>query len=75
MATIRCPQCSKSIGGPSEDGGFRLRVGIVLIEPDSGLIKGPCPYCKQIILISNAATLSKGLLPAPLVPAFRIQKT
>ena len=75
MGSIKCPSCTKSIGGPSADGGLRLRVSIVLIDPASGMIKGPCPHCKRIILISEGAKLTKALVPTTLVPAFRIQKT
>ena len=74
MATIRCPNCMKSIGGRSEDGGLRIRVGIVLVDPALGVIKGPCPHCKEIVPLADQAKLNKNMKPTSLVPAFRLPK-
>ena len=74
-ATIRCPHCRKSIGGGAQEGGLRLRVGIVLMDPESGSISGPCPYCKESVKISDGATLHKAMTPQPIIPAFRIPKS
>ena len=75
MATIRCPHCTKSIGGPANEGGFRVRLGIVIVDPESGLIKGPCPHCKRLVVLSERSQVSKAFSAKSVIPAFRIPKT
>jgi hypothetical protein len=73
---IRCPHCCKSIGGAATDGGFRLRLGIVLVDPDNGEIHGPCPSCKQDVVVAVASALNKGLLANKpgVIPALRVRR-
>lgn len=71
---IKCPHCRKSIGGRATEGGFRVRLGIVLLDPESGIIKGPCPHCKRTIELTESAKISKNINLSTVVPAFRITK-
>jgi len=75
MGKIRCPHCRKSLGGPANDGGLRVRVGIVLIDEGTGRVHGPCPFCKGDVDLVDGGTLSKSLHAAPrLVPGVRVRK-
>jgi hypothetical protein len=49
----------KSLGGDAQQGGFKVRLGIVLLDPSDGRIHGPCPKCKQDVTIASSADLSK----------------
>ena len=71
---IRCPHCWKSIGGAAAGGGLRVRLGIVLLDPETGAVSGPCPRCKATIQVSDGGTLAKAMQPTTLVPAFRVSK-
>jgi endogenous inhibitor of DNA gyrase (YacG/DUF329 family) len=70
---VCCPHCNKSIGGTAKDGGVRIRLGILLIDEDSGRIHGPCPQCKQDVVVGDNSGLNKCLLRGvkPLVPGLR----
>lgn len=74
MATIHCPHCAKSIGGSSSEGGFRVRLGIVLLDPDTGAVSGPCPHCKTTIEVSKGGELTKAFKPRRVVPGLRLSK-
>lgn len=54
---IRCPHCRKSLGGGATEGGLRLRLGIVLIDPDDGVVHGPCPSCKGDVIVASEANI------------------
>ena len=72
--SIKCPNCNKSVGGKSTEGGYRVRLGILLIDPETGVIKGPCPHCKKVFSVAEGASLSKNITTGKVVPAFRIIK-
>ena len=74
MSRIECPHCAKSVGGLSSEGGYRVRLGIVLIDSETGDISGPCPACKATIRLSSGGNLNKSILPKSVVPAFRVSK-
>lgn len=59
---VKCPHCAKSIGGPATEGGFRLRLGIMIVDPDAGTIHGPCTHCKQDVVVAYESTMNKALL-------------
>lgn len=56
-----CPHCLRSLGGPAaqNEGEFKVRLGIVLIDPTSGRVHGPCIHCKRDVTIADGAKLSK----------------
>lgn len=74
-ATINCPHCRKSIGGEATEGGFRLRLGIVLLDPDTGTIHGPCPMCKSDIVVAESSKLSKSLRVSQPIPGIRVKSS
>ena len=74
MGTIRCPNCRKTVGGESTEGGLRVRVGIVLLDPETGLVKGPCPHCKEPFVISKGGVIAKAIELQVIVPAFRMPR-
>lgn len=58
---IRCPHCHRTIGGRNtEDTGFRLRLSITLVG-DNGDVHGPCPHCKQTLIVAKSTGLVKAL--------------
>jgi len=73
--TIHCPHCRKSVGGSATEGGLRVRLGITLVDPASGAIHGPCPFCKADIVVCDESKLSKSLESNLLIPALRIRTT
>ena len=58
---IMCPHCSRSVGGSATEGGMRIRMSIVLFDVDTGSVHGPCPYCKQDIVITHRSVINKEL--------------
>lgn len=68
---IECPHCRKSIGGTAHEGGFRVRLGMLIIDPDSGDIHGPCPHCKRDVQVAEGASLLKSLFRRPARPSRR----
>lgn len=42
---------------------MKVRLGIVLIDPTSGRVHGPCIHCKRDVTIAEGAKLSKSLVP------------
>ena len=59
--SIDCPHCRKSIGGQAVEGGLRLRLGIILIDPTDGQLHGPCPHCKQDVVVAGSSNLAQGM--------------
>jgi len=76
---IKCPHCSKSIGGAATEGGLRLRLGIVLIDPDDGAVHGPCPHCKADVRVAKSAVLVRHLEDdnndCRLIPALLVRRS
>lgn len=64
--TITCPHCAKSLGGTAREGGFKLRLGITLVD-DDGSVHGPCPHCKADVIVATGAALAKSLVATPVV--------
>lgn len=58
---VQCPHCCKSLGGPASEGGLRVRLGIVLVDQDTGRVHGPCPACKGDVTIADTAQLAKAM--------------
>jgi hypothetical protein len=67
--TVKCLSCGRDIGGAATEGGVRVRVGIVLVDPSTGRVHGPCPHCKADVEISAGGSIAKALMPD--VPAVR----
>lgn len=79
---IECPHCRKSIGGNASEGGFKIRLGILIVDPDSGDVHGPCPFCKGDVKVAEGADLVKALVvtdpparPRRRVPGILIRRT
>ena len=69
---IDCPHCFKSLGGPSSDGGVKIRLGITLVDDQTGRVHGPCPFFKADVTVAEGAELSKALTsPTPKPPKRR----
>ena len=62
--SIACPHCHKSLGGLATEGGLRLRLGIVLVDPTTGRVHGPCPACKGDVTVADSSQLTKALVSA-----------
>jgi len=58
---VSCPHCGKIVGGSATDGGMRIRMKIVLFDMDTGSVHGPCPRCKQDIVITHRSVINKDL--------------
>ena len=72
QATIQCPGCRRTIGGRNTEGtGWRLRLSITLVD-DNGDLHGPCPHCKQDVIVAKSAGLAKSLVPADCRPVLVI---
>lgn len=72
---MQCPHCRKSIGTLSKGGEHRVRLRIVLIDPETNRIHGPCGKCGEDVTIATGADLSKALTH-PLVeirPGIRLE--
>ena len=61
---MQCPHCRRSIGTLSKGGEHRVRLRIVLIDPETSRIHGPCSKCGEDVTIANGADLSKALTEA-----------
>lgn len=59
------------MGGPSKEGGLRVRSKLVLIEPQTGRITCLCPECRTPIPIAETAELAGECKPGRrrIVPA------
>lgn len=56
-----CPHCGRSLGSLSKSGEQRIRLSIVLIDPDTQRIHGPCGRCGGDVTLSEGGHLAKGL--------------
>jgi hypothetical protein len=59
VARFDCPHCNKALGGDAPQGGFKVRLGITLIDPDTGRVHGPCTHCKRDVTIATGAEPAK----------------
>lgn len=75
MARFDCPHCNKSLGGDAPQGGYKVRLGITLIDPDSGRVHGPCIHCKQDVTIATGAAASKSFTARAVRPGLPILRT
>ena len=55
---IRCPGCHRSIGGASSEGGLKVRIGIVLVDPETGRVHGPCQRCGADVVVVTGGTMA-----------------
>ena len=62
---MHCPHCHRSIGSLSKSGEHRVRLRIVLVDPDTQRIHGPCPKCGDDVTLATGASLSKALTDSP----------
>ncbi len=58
---VCCPHCNRSIGGLNKAGEVRVKLAVVLCDPDTGRIHGPCPRCKGDVTLADGATMSKAV--------------
>lgn len=40
-----------------------MRLGIVILDPETGTVHGPCPHCKEDITIATGSDMVKSLIP------------
>lgn len=68
---LRCPSCSKSLGGRTLDGDVSVRLAITLVKSD-GTVHGPCSGCgADVVLVAGgvvAERVAKALNPEPAPP-------
>ena len=61
---MQCPHCDRSIGTLSKGGEHRIRgLKIILVDPDTGRVHGPCKMCDGDITLANGTGLRKHLRP------------
>lgn len=61
---IRCTKCGTEVGGPAaEPGEMRLRLTIVLVDPATGRVHGPCSGCHADVVVTESGVVASGLRP------------
>jgi hypothetical protein len=72
---MHCPNCQRSIGSLSKSGEHRVRLRIVLIDPDTQRIHGPCGRCGADVTLHDGSHLAKALTeqPKPVRPGLRLR--
>lgn len=62
---MRCPHCHRSIGSLSKSGEHRIRLSIILVDPETERIHGPCTRCGGDVTLAEGARLAKSLSDGP----------
>jgi len=73
---LQCNHCQRSLGSLSKSGEHRIRgLSIILVDPATGRIHGPCARCDGDFTLHDGTELIKALTkdsPVEIWPGIRL---